>query len=405
MKETLLLARALATASGRRLGADRLARHLRADTLLILVRDHELDLLVCAPGFPQSLPGGPTWDEFFARTQYLGVHDGTIAYPDSARLASYRALVLHDGVLMLIGGDPVVDEGLEFAAAFLIPLLRAEQIAIASTGRVHAAQEAARHATGLAAALDSARVDLERALRAKEEFLAKLQAANEERDRLLGIVGHDLRNPLAAITTSAALIARRGGLSEEQASSIRRIQRTSERMAEMIRGLLDRERIRTAGGVAIEPREVKIHELVRMAIEEARLAHPAIEFDMQCDVDDTAVWDPTRLAQVLSNLLGNAAQHGPRGASIRLRVEPSGEDMVALAVTNDLDAPIPAERLARLFEPFERGAKSAGLGLGLHIVSEIAKAHHGRASVTSDGRSICFRVELPRRETRGGGHG
>lgn len=396
MTDTLLLARALTAASGRRLGADRLARHLRADTLLILVRDHELDLLVCAPGFPQTIPGGATWERFFARTQNLGIHEGTIAYPDASRLVAYRALVVHGGAVILIGGEPVIDEGLEVATAFLIPLLRAEQIAIASRGRVQTAQEAARHATGLATALDSARAELERALRAKDEFLAELQASNEERDRLLGIVGHDLRNPLTAITMSAAQIARRGGLGEEQANAIRRIQRTSERMADMIRGLLDRERIRTAGGVAVERREVSIPDLVRQAIEEAQLAHPAIVFDLHCEVHGTAVWDPTRLAQLLSNLLGNAAQHGSRAAPIRLSVEAVGDDKIAIEVSNTLNAEISPDRLARLFEPFERGNKSAGLGLGLHIVSEIVRAHGGRTGATSDGSEICFRVELPR---------
>lgn len=396
MKETLSLARALATASGRRLAADRLAKHLQAEALIVFVRDHELDLLVCAPGFPQTVPGGATWERFFARTQSLGMQEGTLAYPDPSRLVSYRALVLHDGALVLIGGDPVIDEGLELATAFLVPLLRAEQIAIASTGRVQTEQEAARHATGLATALDSARADLERALRAKEEFLAKLQASNEERDRLLGIVGHDLRNPLTAITMSAAQIARRGGLSEEQAAAIRRIQRTSERMADMIRGLLDRERIRNAGGVAIDRREIKIFEVVRLAIEEAQLAHPAVVFDLQCEVQGSAVWDPTRVAQLLSNLLGNAAQHGSRAAPIVLCVDVLGDEKIAIEISNALDAEIPSERLARLFEPFERGSKSAGLGLGLHIVTEIAKAHGGRVTATSNRRSISFRVELPR---------
>jgi signal transduction histidine kinase len=237
---------------------------------------------------------------------------------------------------------------------------------------------------------------VERALRAKDEFVAKLQASNEERDRLLGIVGHDLRNPLTAITTSAALLARRGGLTEEQAAAVGRIQRISERMADMIRGLLDRERIRNAGGVVIEPRPIAISEVVRLAVEEAQLAHPTIRFDLHCGVSGNAHWDPTRLAQLLSNLLGNAAQHGSRASSIVLSVEPVSDEKIAINVSNSLEAAIPPERLARLFEPFERGNKSHGLGLGLHIVSEIAKAHGGGVSATSDGRSIAFRVELPR---------
>lgn len=79
-----------------------------------------------------------------------------------------------------------------------------------------------------------------------------------------------------------------------------------------------------------------------------------------------------------------------------LSVDPVGDETIAIEVSNALDAPIPPERLARLFEPFERGRKSHGLGLGLHIVSEIAKAHGGSVTATSDGRSIVFRLELPR---------
>lgn len=109
----------------------------------------------------------------------------------------------------------------------------------------------------------------------------------------------------------------------------------------------------------------------------------------------TAIWDPTRLAQLLSNLFGNAAQHGVHGAPIELAVT-RGEASVILEVSNGLSVPVAPEQLGRVFEPFQRSQKSKGLGLGLHVVQAIATAHGGTATVTSDGQLICFRVELPR---------
>jgi signal transduction histidine kinase len=401
MNETLRLARALLPTSGRRLAAEALARHLDAEFALFFVRDRDVDILTSALGFPQTLPGGSSWTEFFARCQDLGVHSGTIAFPDGTTLRPYRALVQMDGVLMLVGGEPIVDESVELATAFLLPMFRAEQFAAACSGRVQAAQEAARKAHGLAAALDSTRADLERALRAQSESVAALRASTEERERLLGIVGHDLRNPLSAIVMSTAMIARRGGLSDEQSSGLRRIQRTANRMGEMIRGLLDRERIRNGGGLSIEPRAVSVSELVAQVAEEARLAHPAVRFEVEIEVGpEQAHWDSTRVAQLLSNLLGNAAQHGAAGRPAHLRAR-SKQGSVELVVSNELLAPIADSDLKRMFDPFRRGESSSGLGLGLHIVRAIAEAHGGTADVESDGRTILFRVSLPLHAARG----
>lgn len=222
------------------------------------------------------------------------------------------------------------------------------------------------------------------------------------REHFVGIVGHDLRNPLTAILTAAQLLLRHGGLSDRQARTVSRIAASSERMARMIGDLLDFTRSRLGGGFPIQTRRMDLRELCQAVIEELELAYPERTVEFEARGDAWGNWDPDRVAQVVSNLVGNALQHSPESGTVRVDLGDEGDRV--LLETSNAGPPIPREVLPHIFEPGRRGPagrgrnESSGLGLGLYIVQQIVLAHGGEISVRSSAEEgTMFTVSLPRR--------
>jgi PAS domain S-box-containing protein len=231
---------------------------------------------------------------------------------------------------------------------------------------------------------------------------AELSKTVRFREQFVGIVGHDLRNPLSAILTASDLLLKHGGLADRQARAVARIASSAERMARMIDDLLDFTRSRLGGGFPISPRRIDLRELCAQVIEELELAYPERTIEFEARGDGWGNWDPDRMAQVISNLIGNALQHSPDNATVRVQLSDE-EDRVILETYN-AGPPIPAEVVPHLFEPGRRGpprrgrAGSSGLGLGLYIVQEIVLAHGGGITVRSSAEEgTAFTVSLPRR--------
>jgi PAS domain S-box-containing protein len=215
-------------------------------------------------------------------------------------------------------------------------------------------------------------------------------------EEFVGVLGHDLRNPLGAVRMSAELM--RGKLMPGQdGKPLERILSSTDRMARMVAQLLDLTRSRLGGGIVLDRRSVDLREVTIAVVEEARAAHP--ECDIRVNAPESVVghWDPDRLAQVASNLVGNAVQHGDSRCPIEVKVAAHDEHQAVLEVRN-CSGVIPAEQRATLFEPFRSGTRSnqKGLGLGLYITRQIVLAHGGTIDVESTARlGTCFRVRLP----------
>ncbi len=258
-------------------------------------------------------------------------------------------------------------------------------------------------ATWIAARFRSARHDAEEARRAAEAVREEALRVGALQERLVAVVGHDLRNPLAAVKGNLDLLARLGPLGERQADVVRRMSRTVARMDGLICDLLDLARTRQGRPVELSPAEVRLGEVCARAVAEIRDANPDADIALVVEGDDRAVVDPARIAQAASNLVANALQHGRPGAPVRVRVAASGGE-IGLEVENDGE-PIPAELAPHLFEPFRRGHDTpGGLGLGLFVVREIARAHGGSVECRSAGGRTVFRVRMPR-TGRGGTEG
>ena len=223
----------------------------------------------------------------------------------------------------------------------------------------------------------------------------------EFQQQVMGIVGHDLRNPLATITGSISLLRRQEGLTPSSVLSLDRAARSAARMARLISDLLDYTRTSARGGLPVVLTRADLHVICASSVEECRSAHPGCTIVLETTGDGMGSWDADRIEQALTNLVVNAIQHGD-GGPILVRSIASAADKVEISVHN-AGAVIPADVLPQLFKAYRRGIHGkptdhrSGVGLGLFIVAQIAQAHGGRAWAESSAEAgTTFTIELPR---------
>ena len=241
-------------------------------------------------------------------------------------------------------------------------------------------------------------VDRECAEGERERLFEELSRNLHFSEMFVGVLGHDLRNPLAAITTASELILRREN-DERVVRLVERVRASAERMARMIDQILDFTRARLGGGIPIEPTGVNLLDLAKGLVDELEGVVPR-RIVLESTGDPQGRWDSDRLSQVISNLLTNATEHGPPDQPVRLTIDGRQPARVTLEVWN-AGAIVP-EVLSTLFDPFRRArgrtrGRARGLGLGLYIVEQVIAAHGGRIDVrSSEGEGTTFSVSIPR---------
>ncbi|MBD0272496.1 MAG: GAF domain-containing sensor histidine kinase [Acetobacteraceae bacterium] len=241
-------------------------------------------------------------------------------------------------------------------------------------------------------------LDAQDRLERSEAALLDERRTAELREQFIAILGHDLRNPLAAVAAGASLLSGRP-LDERSSSLVASIQKSCARMAGLVGNLLDFARGRLGGGVPVErvADGRRLAECLGHVVEELRAVWPERAIRTEMTLEHPVFCDCERVGQLLSNLLANALTHGASDGPIGVRAR-SGEDgAFELSVANP-GGPIPTETMERLFQPFSRrvdGRPHSGLGLGLYIASEIARAHGGEISVFSNERETRFTFAMP----------
>ncbi|WP_158617028.1 sensor histidine kinase [Corallococcus exercitus] len=227
---------------------------------------------------------------------------------------------------------------------------------------------------------------------------AELHASAEFRERFLGIVGHDLRNPLHSIRMGASFLVASEQLPPPLERTASRIILSTDRMTRMITELLDFTRSRLGSGIPLTPGAADLGQVARQVVEELELVHPNRTVKVTSTGPLTGHWDADRLAQVLDNLVGNALLYSPPEATVELVLTGEPEQVVA-RVSNPGEVIAP-EELELLFHPFQRARTAAhvpsGLGLGLFISEQIARGHRGTLTATSDAAATVFTLTLPR---------
>jgi signal transduction histidine kinase len=317
-------------------------------------------------------------------------------------LASHHALSLLCAYVMgnfYRTGDAESFRDVCHAHTHVLPAEGAKVLAASDTSRREIA-ELQQRARALETEI-AQRKELESALR---QALMREKEAREEAERSVrynemfaGMLGHDLRNPLSAITTGANYIARLNS-SQKSTKAATRILSSAERMARMIDQLLDFTRIRVGGGLALAPTRLDLDELLYKIKDELEAANP--ERSIVVEVVGSAVgeWDHDRLLQVFSNLVGNALHHGTDATPVVVRCDGSAPTYVDVSIHNG--GVVPAEVLPVMFEPFRGNARyqrTRGLGLGLFITQQIVAAHGGTIDVASTGDlGTTFHLVLPR---------
>lgn len=224
---------------------------------------------------------------------------------------------------------------------------------------------------------------------------AGAQKAYQLREEFIGVLAHDLRNPLAAIDAGMQLLARMA-LDEKAARVVGRVQASAARMASLIKDVLDFARALRGGLTLNRDAEQPLEPVLSEAINAFRINFPKANIESEFHFLGTIDCDTTRMAQLLSHLLDTAMSYGMAGKPIRVHAATAGE-FFELSVSY-AGEPIPQAVMEGLFSPFSQaasGPRKPGLGLGIYIASEIAKAHGGVLEAASSPEETRFKFRMP----------
>jgi len=226
---------------------------------------------------------------------------------------------------------------------------------------------------------------------------------DNSKEMFLAILGHDLRTPIGAVMMSSEFMLETGELTEPHLTLTQRIATSAARMNRMVGALLDFTRSRLGGGIPIERAPMNMGKLAHDVVDEISAAYPTRTIEVDAREGLTGEWDCARMSQVLSNLIGNALEHGSATAPVFVAVK--GDDReVILAVRNE-GPQIPLDQQNGIFNPMKQreskatllaSGPSGNLGLGLYIAERIVTAHKGRIDVDSSAQGTTFTVRLPR---------
>ncbi|MFM0620391.1 sensor histidine kinase [Paraburkholderia nemoris] len=222
----------------------------------------------------------------------------------------------------------------------------------------------------------------------------------QNRNLLLGMLGHDMRSPLQAIQATASYLSALNA-GDQVSGAAACLIRSGARMQALLDDLSDFNRSKLGQGINIVPRDVNLADVLADELDELRAVHPNRQLELHVSGEPQGVWDGQRLQQLLQNLVLNAIKYGAQETPVRVEVTGNATH-VRIDVRNSGPA-IERATLACIFDPLTRGSehqskydRTGNLGLGLYIASEIAKAHHGTIEAKSDETETSFSVSLPR---------
>jgi signal transduction histidine kinase len=298
--------------------------------------------------------------------------------------------------------DEVYRSGIAFLANEVLVRLNRRGEGILEDVFIYQLYQPVRDASGQVVGIDVFGFDVTEQVRARKEA-ERLMGLEKERasfeQQLIGIVSHDLRNPVAAIMMGASILLRRPDVEERQRRTTERILVSAGRANRMIHDLLDFTQARLGGGLRVKRVPGDFHAILRQVVEESQVSSPGRVLRLVQQGSGEGAWDGDRLAQLVSNLLANAVHYSPPDSTVN--IEMRGEPNELVLTVHNAGAPIPLEVLPYLFQPMQRGvaevSEARSVGLGLYIVDQVVRAHRGSVEVASTAETgTTFTVRLPR---------
>jgi len=387
---------ALAPRDARAAAAQRLARALGAAEFILLVRDPDLGVMLPAPGFAQTLRGGPLWRAFVESCGAPGRHAAHVDLP-AGESHPALAVAIERVAAVFVGGEPEASGVAEVAR--LLPLLRssvcAELDTLAARASAEEARRTANRAQSLAIALEAARAE-------GAKLNAELREEHRRKDDFLAMLSHELRNPLAPLVTSIEML-RRG---QVQPADVDRqldvMARQINQLTRLVEDLVDVSRV-SLGRIALRRQPLALGDALRNAIDASRALLEARNHQLRVSITDEPMplnADYVRLTQVFANLIHNAAKYTDPGGCIEVSATREAEHAVARFSDNGIG--LSAEFLPRVFDlfaqaPVSLGRSHGGLGIGLTLVRSLVELHGGQVTAESPGlgRGSTFIVRLP----------
>jgi signal transduction histidine kinase len=389
------LINALGDETRRAEAAGAIATALGAAYLLVYVEDKELGLLLPAAGMPKTLSAGPRWRQFLAHCREPGEFAAAVDIDGREFIAQAR--VAGNCAFVLAAGTAIdFPEEFELALPLLCAVLRAQQALAIGRAEASDARAAAAKAHELAKALDAARG-------AAAELNHQLRSEHQRKDEFLAMLAHELRNPLAPMTSAIEIMRRSPerdpALLDRQLAVMTR---QLHQLTHLVDDLLDVSRV-SRGLIELRREVLRLDELLAASLDASRplvesRGHRVRVVEAQAPLHVNG--DRVRLTQVFSNLLNNAAKYTPPGGEIEVRVLQEGAQ--ACVRISDTGVGIPKEMLDSIFEMFTQVPGSldrapGGLGIGLTLVRMLVDSHGGavRAESAGPGQGSTFHVLLP----------
>ncbi len=264
--------------------------------------------------------------------------------------------------------------------------------ALADAGRLLAEERRSR---------ESAERERERLLALETSLKETAQRENTAKDQFLALLGHELRNPLAAISGATAVLSHERSTPEAREKFLGIIQRQNRHLSHIVNDLLDVSRL-MSGKIVLEARRINLAEWVSSCAEALRTTEKALGHKIVVDAQE--VWvlgDGVRIEQIVNNLVFNSLKCSPVGSEVRITVKDAGDD--AVLTVQDAGVGISASLMPHIFQPFVQGPPppgrvSSGLGIGLALVKQLVVLHGGTVTAHSDGegQGATFTVTLPK---------
>ena len=404
-KGAIAWATRLATAEHRADALVELARAAGAQDGLLLVGDDDSGVMLPAPGVRQTLPRGVLWRSLLRQLKTTGTIRTDVEALDGNGMRPVLAHSEAGVAVVLVGGEPSAGtlEALQPVWALLAEALACEQRARATAGELRTARSEMRQYASQARVLDETRLKLDETVRKLGEEARRATEAARAKDEFLAMLGHELRNPLSPIVMTLEVLRMRDAWRPE----LDVVERQVHHMKRLMDDLLDVSRI-ARGKLTLDMAPVDLAEVLQLARESAP-EWASRRQPLDWDVPASGLWvsgDQSRLVQVFSNLLDNAAKYSDPTGVIRVqaRCVPDGKVLVTV---RDQGIGLAPAQLEQVFEMFEQGGRAGafaeGLGLGLAIVRNLVNHHDGRVWAESAGRGhgSSFHVELPVLESDG----